>query len=113
MADRGLGCVVCPPPACVCASRVPRGSGLGVWAVLCAPLPVLVQIGVWLEVSWDWDSAAGNLVSGITRLGCRSFVFLHICTVLVLTCLQGISVPIPCVLGDSGEGISAAASLAL
>ena len=76
--------------------------------MLCAPLPVLVQIGVWLEVSWDWDSATGNLVSGITRLGCRSSVFLHLCAVLVLTYIQGISVPIPCVLSDSGEGPSAA-----
>ena len=104
MADRGSGCAVCPPPTCVCALLVPRGSGLGVWAVLCAPLPVLVQISVWLEVSWDWDSAAGNLVSGITRLGCRSTVFLHLCAVLVLTYIQGISVPVPCWLGDSGEG---------
>ena len=84
VADRGPGCAVCPPPACVCSSLVPRGSGLGVWVVLCAPLPVLVQIGVWLEVSWDWDSAAGFLVSGFTRLGCRSSAFLHLCAVLVI-----------------------------
>ena len=67
---RGPGCAVCPPPVCVHLSLVPRGSGLGVWAMLCAPLPVLVQIGVWLEVSWDW-------VSGfwVHQIGVQEFCF--------------------------------------
>ena len=108
MVDRGSGCAVCPPPARVSSLLVPRVSGLRVRAVLCAPLSVLVQISVLLRVPWDWDSTAGNLVSGITRLGCRSTVFLHLCAVLVLTYIQGISVPVPCMLGDSGEGTSAA-----
>ena len=57
--------------------------------MLCAPLSVLVQIGVWLEVSWDWDSVAGFLVSGFTRLSCRSSAFLHLSAVLVIDLSAG------------------------
>ena len=59
---------MCPPPVCVHLSLVPRGSGLGVWAVLCAPPSLLVQIGVWLEVSRELGFCYWFLVSGFTRL---------------------------------------------
>ena len=59
----------CVPSPCLCVlSLVPRGSEQGVWAVLCAPLSLLVQIGVWLEVSWDLGFCCWFLVSGFTRL---------------------------------------------
>ena len=52
--------------------------------MLSAPPFLLVWIGMILKVSWDWDCAAGNLVSGITRLRCRSSIFLHLYAILVI-----------------------------